>query len=168
LGEWAESGSILPMRGKFDVSYLRPTMERLDQISHRPQTRIYVECVREFYTSLTRLYRATKTEDLSDKIAAYLSENYLKEITLEHLCERFNFSKNHIINVFKNGYGVTPVHYINDLRLTRAMYLLEVTSNTIESVAYESGHRDYSHFYRSFYRKNGLSPQAWREKIQKK
>ena len=39
----------------------------------------------------------------------------LSEISLEKICKEFHFSKNHIINIFKKEFGVTPIKYINDL-----------------------------------------------------
>ena len=55
--------------------------------------------------------------------------------------------------------------YINRLKIARAKYLLEVTSYTLERLAYESGFNDYSHFYRMFQRECGISPTQWRSRI---
>ena len=60
---------------------------------------------------------------------------------------------------------MTPFEYINDLKIRRAMYLLEVTSKSIDEIALESGFNHYSHFYRLFMRKNGASPFEWRKKV---
>ena len=85
---------------------------------------------------------------------------------MEDICRKFNFSKNHIINIFKKDYNVTPVKYINDVKLRRARYLLEVTSESAENIATESGFGDYSHFYKTFYKENGMSPTEWRKQRQ--
>lgn len=164
-GEWTDKGTRLPLRGNFDIAHLWPTMEKMDAIAHGPHC--YAERVRELYTILTLLQHTDKGEGIAHDIADYLSANYQHMLTLEEICAHFNFSKNHIINLFKKEYGMTPFDYIAELRLTRAMHLLEVTSDTIENVAFASGFRDYSHFYRQFCRKNGISPQLWREKIQR-
>lgn len=162
--EWTESGALLPMCGTFDVKQLLPLMEKLDMLAHSPHC--YAERAALMYAIITKLYRTDRREGVAREIADYIAENFRSELSLEHLCEHFNFSKNHIINLFKRQYGTTPFGYLNDLRLSRAMYLLEVTSETIESIAYESGFGDYSHFYRMFCRKNGVSPHRWREKMQ--
>ena len=86
------------------------------------------------------------------------------EISLKKICDKFHFSKNHIINVFKKEFGVTPLAYINDLKIRRAKYLLEVTSDTLETIALECGFNNYSHFYKLFYRETGLSPTEWKKK----
>jgi AraC-like DNA-binding protein len=45
------------------------------------------------------------------------------------------------------------------------MYLLQVTSSSIEEISGESGFNHYSHFYRLFVRRNGISPYEWRQRI---
>ena len=163
--DWVETGAVLPVRGVFDVKQLMPLMEKMDALAHTPHC--YAVRVAVMYSIMTKLYRGDHREGVAREIADYIAENYRSELSLENICEHFNFSKNHIINLFKRQYGTTPFGYLNDLRLSRAMYLLEVTSDTIESIAYESGFGDYSHFYRMFCRKNGISPHRWREKTQR-
>ena len=163
-GEWSESGDQLPVSGRFDVSLLWPVMEKLASIAHGAHS--YTERCREFYTILMRLKNANVHSGVARKIADYLEANYQKDISLEEIGSRFGFSKNHVINLFRREYGRTPFAYINELRIEHAAYLLEVTSRTVESIAYESGFRDYSYFYRQFSRKNGMSPVQWRRKEQ--
>ena len=108
-----------------------------------------------------------KKVNYKTKLAYYEIAEFIKSVSpdklsLDLLCKEFNFSKNHIINTFKKEFGVTPIKYINDLKLKRAKYLLEVTSDTLESISLKSGFNDYSHFYKLFYRENGLSPSIWR------
>jgi len=83
--------------------------------------------------------------------------------SLDALAERFHFSKNHIINLFRQSYDMTPVDYLNTLRLQRAMHLLEATSDSAEEIACVCGFHSYSHFYRLFFRKNRVSPTLWRK-----
>ena len=85
---------------------------------------------------------------------------------MEKIWKEGYFSKNYIINNFKKEFGVTPIQYINNLKLNHAKYLLEVTSDTLESISLKSGFNDYSHFYKLFYRETGLSPSIWRNKKQ--
>ena len=60
---------------------------------------------------------------------------------------------------------MTPIAYIDELRLNKAMHLMEMTSAPIESIIRESGFTTYTHFFRLFRRKTGLSPTEWRKKI---
>ena len=119
-----------------------------------------------FLSILSSLSRNTAAgKSLANRIAAYLNIEFTKTISLEVLCDEFHYSKNHIINQFKAEYNMTPIAYIDELRLNQAMHLMEITSAPIESIIRESGFTTYTHFFRLFRRKTGLSPTEWRKKI---
>lgn len=161
--EWDESNEVLPFRGSFDYEKLRDIMIEMDRLSHGEYN--YTQKCAKFYEILTELNNKTEKTSTAHKIAEFIeAENGI--VSLEQICKKFIFSKNHIINIFKKEYGITPVKYINNIKIKRAKYLLEVTSDTAESIALESGFNDYSHFYKLFYRKNGISPTEWRRQKQ--
>lgn len=160
--EWADNNTVLPFEGTFDYKETKTLMDELDRLSHTNSLLIHKSAI--FFKILLLLQQKEKPTGVTDKIVEFIFEENLREISLEKICKKFHFSKNHIINVFKKELGVTPIKYINDLKLNRAKYLLEVTSDTIESISLKSGFNDYSHFYKLFYRENGLSPAMWRRK----
>lgn len=162
--EWNGSDHILPKRGTFDTAKLRPLMEQMDKFAHNNSS--YTHCCSIFYQILTQLITKPKKTNVAIEMAEYIKKGNLEEVSLDTLCQKFNFSKNHIINLFKAEFGTTPVKYINSIKLNHAKYLLEVTSNTTESIAQECGFNEYSHFYRLFMKDTGLSPTHWREQKQ--
>ena len=156
---------ILPKRGKFNRDAVFTVAKNFDIIAHGESSK--AELNYRFYELLTTLYRSkNKPVTLADNIAAYLKEEYLNGVSLENISEKFNFSKNHIINIFKREYGLTPFEYINELKIKQAEYLLTVTSDTIESISYKSGFNNYSQFFRLFTEKNGMPPKEWRKRKQ--
>ena len=159
---WTDSDTALPSDGTFDYSKAKILMEELDKLSH--EDCLLVRKSAKFFELLLLLQQKEKTVSIADKIADFVCSENLNEISLEKICKEFHFSKNHMINIFKKEFGVTPVKYINDLKLRRARYLLEVTSYTAESISQKSGFNDYSHFYKLFYRETGMSPNLWRHK----
>ena len=159
-GHWEDSGAVLPARGNFEVDRLMPLMELLDRLAHRGAT--LTEQISVFTELLSRLYRGDREKTPADCMAEYISDHLSEPVSLELLGEVFHFSKNHIINLFKQEYGATPTEYINALRLQKAMHLLEATSDGAEEVASLCGFHSYSHFYRLFQRKTGVSPTRWR------
>lgn len=162
-GEWGNN-DILLQRGSFDYEKLKDKMNEMDSLSHGEYN--YTERCSKFYEILCALNSKSKKINTANKIAMFIENEDLSTLSLEKICHKFNFSKNHIINIFKKEYGVTPVNYINSVKLKRAKYLLEVTSHTAEVVASQSGFNDYSHFYKLFFKQNGMSPITWRKKNQ--
>ena len=125
--------------------------------------RTYIEQAGVFYEILSRLYVTKKEITIADRVAQYISEHCASDLTLEMLCREFHFSKNHIINIFKKEYQMTPIQYMNGVKLKEVEYLLEITSKSTEEIVYECGFRNYSHFYRLFYRRHHVSPSEWRK-----
>ena len=163
VGEWSNSAkNILPQRGNFDYAQQAQLINEIDRIWHSDYS--YTARQGKSLNIFSRLYEMKdREESLGGLICAYIEKHLLDINSLEGICAQFHYSKNHVINVFRREYGITPFEYINDVKIKRAMYLLEVTSRSIEDIAIESGFNHYSHFYRLFIRKNGISPHQWRK-----
>ncbi len=161
LAEWNADGTGLPRSGTFEYTKLKKDIDTLDTLAHRDAP--YILQAGKFYDLLSQLYQVKSAETTVQSIADYIERELNRKITLDMLCEEFHFSKNHIINLFRKEFGKTPVAYMNHLRLQKAEYLIEVTSDTLESICEQCGFQNYSHFYKLFTRKNSLCPEQWRE-----
>lgn len=162
-GTWVDSGG-LEYRGTFNTGDMYPYMAELDRASHAGDN--YISQAAEFYKILKLLKQEQSRNEVvttARLIAGYIGDNYLTGVTLDGISKHFHFSKNHIINTFKKEYKMTPLAYANLLRITKAESLLEITAEDIETVAFMVGFSNYSHFYKLFYRKNKMSPRAWRQ-----
>lgn len=159
---WAEDGKILPFRGTFDISALRGEMEEMNALAYSDAP--YIAKAGNFYSILSALCEKSPPKTVATDLSDYIIRHCGEEITLDTLCRAFHFSKNHIINLFRKHYGVTPIAYLQEQRLRRAEYLIKTTSDSLESIALASGFHHYSYFYKLFVRKNGMSPEKWREK----
>ena len=164
--EWSDGSCVLPPDGSFSYGSLQPVIHELDQYAHNGYTQI--EQLSKFYEILVLLYQnqPRQAPTLADQIAAYLASSLLSSVTLSQLSEIFHFSKNHVINVFKAQYGMTPFAYLEELKIKRAEYLMVVTSDSLENISCLSGFSTYSQFYKLFVRKNRISPGKWRKQNQ--
>ncbi len=161
--EWAEESPI-EKSGTFDYEYLKKEMEEMNALSYSDAP--YIIKTAKFYEILSKLCKSAEGDSGAGEIAKFIDENYYCHISLNLLCKRFSFSKNHIINIFKKAFGKTPIAYLNDVRLKKAEELLIATSEAIETISIRCGYSNYSHFYRQFLRKNHLSPEGFRKKKQ--
>ncbi len=150
----------LPIHGTFNPDELMPYIEALDKLEQSGFASDYIKNA-YFYNILDKLMISKLS--LDEHIAKYLHENFTANITIEALSQKFAYSPNHIINVFKDRYGITPHKYINKLRLERAKQLLLTTTLSADNIAYQSGYFDYATFYRNFFAETGNSPIKWRE-----
>lgn len=158
--EWTQD-SLIDKSGTFDYEYLKNEIEQMNKLSYSDAP--YIIKANKFYTILSKLCKNTSTNNIAEEISEFISENYQQNISIDMLCKRFSFSKNHIINIFKNSFRQTPIAYLNLVRLKRAEELLITTSKSIESISFSCGYQNYSHFYRQFMHKNNISPESFRK-----
>ena len=164
--EWGEGEGVLPYHGTFDVAELEPLMRKMDRLAHGNYT--YTERNAVFTALLSRLCCTEKSLETADEVAAFMERHLHEPLSLERLSAEFHFSKNHLINIVKRHFGVTPTQYWNRLKLQKARHLLEVTSDSAATIAEICGFGEYSHFYRLFLRETGLSPTKWREQLRER
>ncbi len=90
--------------------------------------------------------------------AIYLEARIEEGFDLDACAAHLNLSRRQIERLFATHLGVTPVRYMNDLRLARGRALLAETDMKVTDVAVASGFASASHFSKSFRKKYGVSP----------
>jgi AraC family cel operon transcriptional repressor len=73
-------------------------------------------------------------------------------------------SQEHLTRQFKRYYHETPTEYINNLRLQEAEALLLNSSESVADICYKVGFNNMSYFSYLFKKKNGVSPQNYRNR----
>ncbi|WP_068604647.1 AraC family transcriptional regulator [Paenibacillus swuensis] len=105
-------------------------------------------------------------EDLQQSIEHcmdYMREYYQEKITRGDLAKEAGLSESYLSTVFKKHTGISPVQYLNKLRLDAAKRLLRTTELPIVEVARLSGYADSFYFARMFAREIGMSPSEYRK-----
>lgn len=93
----------------------------------------------------------------------YIHSNYEKTtISVSHLASLCHISTVHLRNTFAKRFAMSPVKYINNLRIMRAKELLESGLYTVSEVCFLSGFHNESYFSREFKKVTGLSPTDYR------
>ncbi|WER49171.1 AraC family transcriptional regulator [Cupriavidus sp. WKF15] len=95
-------------------------------------------------------------------IDAYLRANLSSALHADHLAARFGWSVRRFHTLFAEAFGDTPHRYQTRLRLDRAVQLLACSGLPLAEVALASGYPDQTTFTRSFTRRFGQPPGAWR------
>ena len=159
---WGENEEfMLQKRGNIDIEIIKPVCAALDKYCHENYS--YTEKLSKFYEILSLLYKQARNENENARsIRKYIESNILDNITLSKIAKEFSFSKNHIINIFKKEYKLTPFEYMNLYKIKKCEYLIEVTSESFENIAYNCGFNNYSQFYRLFVKKNNMTPKEYR------
>ena len=105
---------------------------------------------------------ATAQEALLDKLITRLAGSLNKSFVLEKFCEQEQCSERALRQQFRTQTGMTVNHYLRQLRICHAQYLLQHTELMVSEVAMRCGFEDSNYFSVVFTRETGMTPSQWR------
>lgn len=99
------------------------------------------------------------------KVCEYVETHFGDDITLRNVAALVSMSESAFSHFFKAKTGMTFIEYLNDMRIARACQLLSETNCTIAEICYNSGFNNMSNFIRTFKKRKGMTPNAYRDYI---
>lgn len=105
--------------------------------------------------------RRTLPEEVKEWLDLHVEEN----VRLEQVCDHFHYSRNHLINQFKNRYQVTPYQYLKEQKLEAAKRYLQDSSLSIHEIAVRLSYTDENYFHSCFKEAMGITPGAYRKQV---
>ena len=104
-------------------------------------------------------YIDKKKLDILSPALTYIHDNYANElISIPKLSALCDIGPAYFRKLFKQAYGISPIKYINNLKISRAKELLSSGMYTVTQAAEMSGYTDVSHFSREFKKATGAAP----------
>ncbi|MBS1681288.1 MAG: helix-turn-helix transcriptional regulator [Bacteroidetes bacterium] len=107
-----------------------------------------------------RLLKGDKRSD-QFKFMEHLCQHINKtsgSLNLENIVTSFGFSERYIQKLFHNWVGLTPKAFHSVLRFNKSLELIQTSSATLTSIAYECGYYDQAHFIKEFKSYSGITP----------
>lgn len=99
------------------------------------------------------------------KLGDWIRENLDQPLPVEVLASRMGLSPRHLRRVLRDEIGVTPAHFVENVRLDLARELLAVSEGDIKQIASLVGFTGDDSFRRAFRRRFLLSPSVYRERF---
>ena len=96
------------------------------------------------------------------EIKDYITLNANRNITLDEIQNKFAMSKYHIIQLFKNTYGMTPIHLHQLIRIEKAKEMIQFTDYSLTEIAELLGFNSIHSFSRAFKKTDSVSPSFYR------
>ena len=94
---------------------------------------------------------------------SYMESHFNKQLSLELLAKMAGISPRHFIRVFRQGFGESPINYLINLRIDKAISLIKETDSSIIEIAMECGFYDSTYFARKFKEATGMTPTTFRK-----
>ena len=92
----------------------------------------------------------------------YMRHHLSEPLTVETFAGSVNLSRSRFTSLFTAQTGVSPMRYLQRLRLRRARLLLERSFLTVKEIMALVGYSDPSHFSRDFRREHRRAPSDFR------
>ena len=99
---------------------------------------------------------------LINRCQVWVAENYATPSPVAAMIEVSQLPERSFMRRFREATGLTPLDYVQALRLEEAKQMLETGDQAVEAIANEVGYEDASYFGRMFRRKVGLTPAQYR------
>jgi AraC family L-rhamnose operon transcriptional activator RhaR len=107
---------------------------------------------------------ATESEALLDKLLTALAGSLNRPFALDSFCEQQACSERALRQQFRSQTGMTINHYLRQLRICHAQYLLGHSELMIGEIAMHCGFEDSNYFSVVFNREVGMTPGQWRHR----
>src|SRR5690606_12517150 len=111
----------------------------------------------------------TRNRQVEDAVIAqcqaWIAKHYEHDAPVAAMARLSGLSERSFKRRFQRATGMTPIEYVDTLRLEEAKHALETTELPVEAIATQAGYEDASFFGRLFRRKVGLTPAQYRRRF---
>lgn len=124
----------------------------------------------EFFAAVMRKrYYQNNPSDLKntvfiESVCSLMHENYNRQLPIKYYADYCNLSISRFSHIFKEALNLSPLEYINKIKISRAINLLTSTDLNISEIAEKSGFSNQNYFSRFFKAYTGISPKKYRDK----
>lgn len=130
------------------------------------------ESIRDAYSILLMLSQAMQKKYLpSEKLSKinpainYIAKNYNKDIRNDELAQITGLSTVYFRKLFTEVFGISPIAYVNELRIKKAKEMLKSDYGSISEIAESLGYLNIYDFSRTFKKHVGISPSKYEKKL---
>lgn len=119
--------------------------------------------IREYCQTIRRKSTAGYS-NLTVSVLYYLDHSYAQTITMQSISEELEAPVSRIVSLFKKEVGITPLAYLNRLRMQHAAHSLAHSKMPIHEVAASVGIMDANYFVKRFKAEFHETPSEYRAK----
>lgn len=177
---FVQAGECIIVKQKEDAAFLEAEINLLmDQI--RVKEYGYQQCVCGLiYTLLMEMiktYYYTGNEQKRNmvqrvsqskrvtRILEYVDRHYAERIRTEDMANAIYVSPSCLRKIFKDNFRMSPIQYVNYVRIQKACEMIRKTDDNISEIARKAGYDNLATFINNFKLYMGETPKQWKEKL---
>lgn len=92
------------------------------------------------------------------KSIGFIRQNYKQEITIGEISACAGISERYLRKIFTQYLSLSPLDYLNQIRINKAIELLRITELSIKEICFQCGFKSPQYFSRVFKQQIGISP----------
>ncbi|MBB6674722.1 helix-turn-helix transcriptional regulator [Cohnella nanjingensis] len=120
---------------------------------------------RLLYSTEERGVRRRPAKETVHLAKRYMEENYYADIRLNALSRLTHTNAYHLIHMFKQETGTSPIQYLIRYRMEVAKQYLETTRLPMPEIAEKVGYKSETYFQNLFKKTVGISPGKYRDSV---
>ncbi|RXZ80925.1 AraC family transcriptional regulator [Paenibacillaceae bacterium] len=148
------------------LSYMNEIIN-ISSASHKS----YSEVIDEVSVTLLKIFLRLKNHlehkvlTAAEQIKLCLDVNIENRLDLNDVCTQLGYSKNYIIKLFRETYGITPYAYFRKQKIELAKHFLQHTQLNINEISVRLNFADQHYFSSTFRAILGISPSEYRKSV---
>jgi AraC-type DNA-binding domain-containing proteins len=117
---------------------------------------------REVKRTIFQVNNNTIKDEKVLSIISYINENYMNNISLSLLSDKFYISQSYLAHLFKDVTSFTIMEYLNEKRISMAQQMLSEGNYNISIIGELVGYNNLTSFSRTFKKIAGISPMQYK------
>jgi AraC-like DNA-binding protein len=139
-------------------------LERLEQSADPADAQRVVLTLIGQVSAICRKRALQAKSDIVLQAASFIEANYQTALTVNAIAAALFISAPYLYRLMREELGVSPAHYLVNLRIRHAMQLLRNTDGTIAQIANEAGFETEQGFFRQFRKQVDCTPNQYRNR----
>ena len=150
-----------------EKSSISRILKDLEQLHLTKKTFCNIECLHLLYSIIVKAlkshqdsfkYIPSEKRERVRPAFNYIINNFTSPIKNEDLAALCNISTVYFRELFYKVYGISPMNYIQNLRIRRAKEMLQSDYSSITDIAFALGYNNIYEFSKAFKKHTGVSP----------
>ncbi|NOU65595.1 helix-turn-helix domain-containing protein [Paenibacillus sp. LMG 31461] len=131
-------------------------------ISHESLLAHVLQTIREHIRHLKEEHVSFTDHPEVNRVIQYMLEHYKENIRVADLAKLVAINVDYLSTVFGKKTGLTPIAYLQNIRIEQAKRLLLHAKLSVEEIAFQTGFADDAYFIKVFKRMVGQTPSSFR------
>lgn len=147
-----------------NIGVMRAVQRIINELEHKGPhyqylvVMYYAELLILIYRYVNDSFLPICTNDSLKKAVAYIRLNYQLDINMNDIAGCSSISERYLRKLFSQNLNLSPLDYLNRLRLNKSVELLRNTEMSVKEVCFHCGFQSPQYFSRIFKQQIGVSP----------